>query len=62
MTAQQQRIGEAFRVHSAYYGLNGLGDARPITQAIGAGLLSASGVLAATGVGVLPAAIRPAVW
>lgn len=62
MTAQQQRAVEAFRVRS-YYGLGGLGDARPITQAIGSGLLSAGGTIAmiAGPAGILPGAIISAV-
>lgn len=60
MTAQQRRIGEAFRVRS-YYGMDGLGDARPITQAISSGLLSAAGVIAVIPGGQLPGAIIAAV-
>jgi len=60
MTAQQQRAAKAFHVRS-YYGMDGLGDARPITQAVGAGLLSAGGVIAAIPGGQLPGAIVAAV-
>jgi hypothetical protein len=61
MTAQQKRIAAAYRVRS-YYGMGGLGgDARPITQAIGAGLLSAGGIIAAIPGGQLPGAIVAAV-
>lgn len=59
MTAQQQRAVEAFRVRGIYY--TGLGDARPITSAIGSGLLSAGGVIAAIPGGQLPGAIVAAV-
>jgi hypothetical protein len=51
---------EAFRVRG-YYGMGGLGDARPITSAIGSGLLSAGGVIAAIPGGQLPGAIVAAV-
>lgn len=61
MTLQQQRAVDAFQVHSYYTGMNGLGDARPITSAIGAGLLSAGGVIAAIPGGQLPGAIVAAV-
>jgi hypothetical protein len=59
MTRQQLRTAEAYRVRS--YGMDGLGDARPITQAIGAGLLSAGGVIAAIPGLQLPGAIVAAV-
>jgi hypothetical protein len=58
MMAQQQRAMEAYR-YRGYYG--GLGDARPITSAIGSGLLSAGGVIAAIPGGQLPGAIVAAV-
>lgn len=57
MTAQQQRAIEAFH-HRGYFGL---GDARPITDAISGGLLSAGGVIAAIPGGQLPGAIVAAV-
>lgn len=60
MTPAQHRAGEAF-MHRGYFGLGGLGDARPITSAIGAGLLSAGGVIAAIPGGQLPGAIVAAV-
>jgi hypothetical protein len=63
MTPQQYRAIEAFQ-HRGYFGnpgMRGLGDARPITAAIGSGLLTAGGVIASTGIGVLPGAIISAV-
>jgi len=62
MTRQQLRTAEAYRVRS-YYGMGGLGDARPITQAIGSGLIATAGIVAAAGgpAGVFAGAIMAAV-
>jgi hypothetical protein len=50
-------------MHRGYFGpgMDGLGDTRPITSAIGSGLLSAGGVIAAIPGGQLPGAIVAAV-
>ncbi len=62
MSPQQQRAIEAFNVRGYYRGgMMGLGDSRPITTAIGSGLLSAGGVIAAIPGGQLPGAIIAAV-
>lgn len=57
MTPQHRAIQQ----YHAYHG--GMGDARPITQAIGSGLMSAAGIVALTGgpAGVLAGAIMAAV-
>jgi hypothetical protein len=62
MSPAQHRAGKAF-IHRGYFGpgMDGLGDARPITSAIGSGLLSAGGVIAAIPGGQLPGAIVAAV-
>ncbi len=62
MSPQQHRAMEALQYRS-YYGLSGLGDARPITSAIGSGLMAAAGVVAAVGgpAGVVAGAIMAAV-
>ncbi len=59
MTRQQLRSFEGYRVR----GMDGLGDARPITQAIGSGLIATAGIVAAAGgpAGVLAGAIMAAV-
>jgi hypothetical protein len=59
MTPAQHRAGEAF-MHRGYFGM---GDARPITSAIGSGLVTAGGTIALVGgpVGVLAGGIVAAV-
>lgn len=61
MTRQQHRIAEAFNVRGYYHG--GMGDvsSQQITNAVGSGLLSAGGVIAAIPGGQLPGAIVAAV-
>ena len=64
MTAQQRQIVEAFQVRGYWGGMGGGGlgeDMRPITNAIGSGLLSSAGVIAMIPGGQLPAAIIAAV-
>jgi hypothetical protein len=50
-----------FAAPSYWHNMPGMGDARPITDAIGSGLLSAGGVIAAIPGGQLPGAIVAAV-
>lgn len=58
MTRQQHQIVEAFRSRSYFGGMGALGvESAQITSAIGSGLLSAAGVVAAVPGGQLPGAI-----